>query len=68
MISKEWCHNRPKSGLIGIKTRKEQGTCPREIMVSLCFKHETRFIMTMDFLKKMKEELDKAADEINGNV
>ena len=46
--------------------RKEQGTWPKEIMASMWFNHETSLIVMTDLLKRMKEELDKAACDING--
>ena len=48
------------------QTRKEQGTWPRNAMVSMLFKHEANLIVMMDLLKVMKEELDKAAYDMNG--
>ena len=42
------------------QTRKEQGTWPRKIMVSMWFKHETSLTVMIDLLKVMWEEFDKA--------
>ena len=48
------------------QTKKEQGTWPRELMVSTCFKHETNSVPMIDLLKITKAELDKTASYING--
>ena len=41
------------------QAKKEQGTCPRKIMVRMWFKHETNLVTMIDLL-------DKAAYKING--
>ena len=48
------------------QTKKEQGTWPRKMKVSMWFKHETNLLTMIDLLKIMKKELDKAAYKING--
>ena len=50
------------------QSRKEQGTLPRKILVSMWFKHETCLTVMIDFLQMMKEELDSATCAIMGNV
>ena len=61
VFSKDWCRNRPKDGLVGTKTRKEQVTRPSKIFVSMWFKHATSLMVMIDLLNMMKDELDKAA-------
>ena len=48
------------------QTRKEHGTWPRKIMVIMWCKHEANLVTMIDWLKIMKEELDKAAYKIGG--
>ena len=48
------------------QTKKEQGTWPRKIMVSMWFKHDTNLVTMIDLLEIMKNELEKAAYKIHG--
>ena len=55
-----------QKGIDWDQTKKEQGTWPRKIMVSMWFKHETNLVTMIDLLNIMKEELDKAACKSSG--
>ena len=48
------------------QTKKEQGTWPRKIMVSMWFKHETNLVTMIDLLKITTEELDEVPYNITG--
>ena len=50
------------------QSRKEQGTWPTWIMVCLWFKPDVDLVTMIDLLKMVKEELEKAAYKIHGQI